>query len=266
MVSIRLVMNGGIIDKADKGTHAYSEEEVKEQMALAYSEYQMAKYANETEKTPEQFIEERLGNTFSNVENVSITNGVINATIDGKTYQSEHISGANNNDSINYGAKTKETISVGDDITIGTERFKVARKTSNKIYAIPYYNIELKTDNPKQSASSQSSVFATEQYWEGHDGSDISMDNEKNLIQRYITAYKNTLSALGAPNVTVRVINYSDVSEIDESLLNPGNTGIYWLGTSASIDCIFDVDEDGFIDQLSFDGDNGVRPIIEINI
>ena len=37
MVSIRLVMNGGIIDRAEKGTKAYTEAEVQEQIKLAYS-------------------------------------------------------------------------------------------------------------------------------------------------------------------------------------------------------------------------------------
>ena len=35
MVSIRLVMNGGIIDRAEKGTQAYTESEIQEQIKLA---------------------------------------------------------------------------------------------------------------------------------------------------------------------------------------------------------------------------------------
>ena len=45
IVSIRLVMNGGIIDRAERGTKAYSDAEIQEQLKLAYQEYQMAKYS-----------------------------------------------------------------------------------------------------------------------------------------------------------------------------------------------------------------------------
>ena len=46
IVSIQLIMNGGIIDRAERGTEAYSEAEIKEKIATAYSEYQMSKYQN----------------------------------------------------------------------------------------------------------------------------------------------------------------------------------------------------------------------------
>ena len=44
MVSIRLVMNGGIIDRAERGTAEYSVAEEKEQIQLGYKEYQMAQF------------------------------------------------------------------------------------------------------------------------------------------------------------------------------------------------------------------------------
>lgn len=44
MVSIRLVMNGGIVDRANRGTYTYSVSEEKEQIQLGYQEYQMAKF------------------------------------------------------------------------------------------------------------------------------------------------------------------------------------------------------------------------------
>ena len=47
MVSIRLVMNGGIIDRAERGTAAYSEAEIQEQIKLAYSEWQTAQWTSD---------------------------------------------------------------------------------------------------------------------------------------------------------------------------------------------------------------------------
>ena len=86
MVSIRLVMNGGIIDRAEKGTKAYTEAEIGEQIKLAYAEWQTARWTGET-RTAEQFITARLQSTFgqtngeSNVKNVSVTNGKVIAEI-----------------------------------------------------------------------------------------------------------------------------------------------------------------------------------------
>ena len=46
MVSIRLVMNGGIIDKSKNAVDKYSNEEIMEQIKLAYQEYQMSQYTD----------------------------------------------------------------------------------------------------------------------------------------------------------------------------------------------------------------------------
>ena len=46
MVSIRLVMNGGIIDKSKNAVDKYSQEEVMEKIKLAYQEYQMSQYTD----------------------------------------------------------------------------------------------------------------------------------------------------------------------------------------------------------------------------
>ena len=86
IVSIRLVMNGGIIDRAERGTQAYSDAEIEEQIKLAYAEWQTAQFTGET-RTAEQFITARLQSTFgqtngeSNVKNVSVTNGKVIAEI-----------------------------------------------------------------------------------------------------------------------------------------------------------------------------------------
>ena len=46
IVSIRLVMNGGIIDKSKNAVDKYSNEEIMEQIKLAYQEYQMSQYTD----------------------------------------------------------------------------------------------------------------------------------------------------------------------------------------------------------------------------
>ena len=46
MVSIRLIMNGGIIGKSEKATNDYSIAEEKEQIQLGFKEYQMAQFTD----------------------------------------------------------------------------------------------------------------------------------------------------------------------------------------------------------------------------
>ena len=77
-VSINLVMNGGIIDKSKSAIDKYSEEEIGEQIKLAYLECQTEKLSN-SNINEEDFLTTSLKKTFGNdnVKNVSVTNGKI---------------------------------------------------------------------------------------------------------------------------------------------------------------------------------------------
>ena len=85
MVSIRLVMNGGIIDKANKGVNAYNEAEVKEKIQLAHSELEMAKFTN-SNLDETQFLTERLEAQGLTGATVEATSDGWNITYNGKTY------------------------------------------------------------------------------------------------------------------------------------------------------------------------------------
>ena len=77
MVSIRLVMNGGIIDRANRGTQAYSEAEIQEQIKLAYSEWQTAQFTGDSNGDAATFMQTRLRTALKdNGLAVSGSNGV----------------------------------------------------------------------------------------------------------------------------------------------------------------------------------------------
>ena len=90
VVSINLVMNSGIIDKAEHSISKYIESEIGEQIKLAYSEYQIKEFEG-TEETAEKIIGDRLKETFED-ENltVKVNNGkvIVNTTVkdEPKTY------------------------------------------------------------------------------------------------------------------------------------------------------------------------------------
>ena len=71
MVSIRLVINGGIIGKAEHGKDKYSEAEIKEHINLAYSEWKMSNESNGGINLKD-VLENRLEEVYG-AENVSIT-------------------------------------------------------------------------------------------------------------------------------------------------------------------------------------------------
>lgn len=50
---------------------------------------------------------------------------------------------------INYGGKTAQTVELGDEISIDTEKFTVLSNNGTKIKAIPYYNITLSLEEPR---------------------------------------------------------------------------------------------------------------------
>ena len=273
MVSIRLVMNGGIIDRAEKGTKAYTEAEIGEQLKLVYAEYQMGQY-----QTPVD-IEARLKEIFGNdnVQNVSVANGKLTATIKGKKYDYDIATGTAGEhvyvDPFNYGeGKTKTTVAAGDEITITngttTEYFTVISNTNGTILAMPKYNITLTEDHPVQSSSAGTTSFSTTNYWTQGDDT-IVMSDSRNNIQKYINAYKTTLEDMGAEGITVRAAKYSELNAegVTPAMRNPSSTGEFWFGSGFSSDAarVWIIGNDGSINHTYYDSSFGVRPVIIIS-
>ena len=131
MVSIRLVMNGGIIDRAEKGTKAYTEAEVQEQIKLAYSEWQTARWTGET-RTAADFVKASLEKTYgeNTVDKVEESEGVFTVKFkDGREYTynvstgtTEKVAKWNDNGDGTYTHSEKGTkIQVGDIVKYETK-------------------------------------------------------------------------------------------------------------------------------------------------
>ena len=126
IVSIRLVMNGGIIDKSKSAVDKYSQEEVQEQIKLAYSEWQMGQYTGET-RTAAEFMQAKLNSIYGTgaVTNVTETEGVFTVTFaDGKEYTYNVTTGTtekvakwndNGNNTFTH-SETGQTVEVGDTV------------------------------------------------------------------------------------------------------------------------------------------------------
>ena len=272
MVSIRLVMNGGIIDKSKNAVDKYSKEEIGEQLKLAYSEYQMSQYTG----TPID-IQAKLREIYGNDAKATLANGKLTATIKGKKYDYDIATGTAGEhvyvDPFNYGeGKTKTTVAAGNEITITngttTEYFTVISNTNGTILAMPKYNITLTEDHPVQSSSAGKTSFSTTNYWTQGDDT-IVMSDSRNNIQKYINAYKTTLEDMGAEGITVRAAKYSELNAegVTPAMRNPGQTGSFWLGSGSSngANYVWGVSSDGSISYNSYDLSYGVRPVIIIS-
>ena len=83
-VSISLVINNGILDKAKSAVDKYSEGEIEEQIKLAYTEWQTAQWTGET-KTAQEFMEKRLQSALKD-DGLTVTGSFKVTLSNGKNY------------------------------------------------------------------------------------------------------------------------------------------------------------------------------------
>ena len=260
-VSISLVINNGILDKAKSAVDKYSEGEITEQIKLAYLECQTEKLSNSNVKE-EDFIRDSLREKL-NDSNLTVKAKedklTVKTTIKGepKIYVFKSNTGElyEYKDPFDYGGKTKETLVPGDDITLGTEKFRVFYNQDGVIKAMSWYNItlpsNLEIELPIQSLEAGNISFSTSAYWKNTEGwnqnpinnsVDINMTEKnqdgtyKNDIQKYIDGYKKRLENLGDKNVNVRVPQKFELEEtgVTGTMRWPSGNGGYWVASAVA--------------------------------
>ena len=181
---------------------------------------------------------------------------------------------------VDFGSKTASTIEAGENLTIGTESFRVLSKSSSQIIAVPFYNITLVTPEENSGAypeqtdatSGNTTDFSTEAYWtQGTDT--IDMTDSRNKIQKYITAYSTKLSNATGGKVTARVARYSEMnaSGVTNAMRNPGELRFYWTGSGApynadSVRVVVSLPNNYSYKTEAYDNAIGVRPVIVISL
>lgn len=235
--------DNGILQKATTAKENTDSSQIQERINLAYHSSLVDGQGEVTEPSLESELKKEFNKTTLDDDWIDKTSveGKWKITIDGISLAVP--AGVVNETSsiINYGNKTAETVDVGDDITIDTEKFKVIKKSTDgkKITAMPYYNLVLNQTPIKQATlenagtevgNAGTTAFSSEKFWTGK-GIDIDAMSSSN-IQTYIEEYQMTLQNLGASNVTTRVVKYSDVQNLTAEQCNPSGVGTFWLGTT----------------------------------
>ena len=183
---------------------------------------------------------------------------------------------------------------VGQDVTIGEERFKIIKKSTDgkTITAMPYYNLYI-AGNPttiKQATEDNYSSAGKIAFAPGSSptwgvGKNIDIDNTTtypNNVKEPIAKYETYLrDTLGASNVVAKIGRYYQVGTADATIteaeyignlsgLNPGSAATFWLGSSTSLiaDNVHLVDSNGSVGYNDFYDASygGVRPVIIITI
>ena len=279
--------NNGILQRA---SDAKEKTEIEKVIELAKMDILNQLMENRSSLIKKTQLVDILKKYFDNVDNLELPDDLSNTDIKlnanknyggykdielSRIYSDKIDSG--NMSTICLGNKNIETVDVGDDLTVGIrkirasnlEKFKIIKKEGNIITAIPYYNIEIKTDNPVQCGIAENSRFSKSKYV---NDSIIDMDNENNVIKDYIAAYQSTLELYGAKKVKTRVPLYSDVSTLTAEQRNPSGNGEYWLGTAFYASGLWRpaVVFESTIGSWDSYTDNrfgkGVRPIVEFDM
>ena len=128
MVSINLVMNGGIIGKSKNAVDKYSQEEIEEQIKLAHSEFEMQKYGLNPETNEATFLHTKLDPLYgtANVDIMGTYPLMVTVKNAGNTYVIKVASNGNTekvelgswtqNGAIITNTKTNQTLEVGDTV------------------------------------------------------------------------------------------------------------------------------------------------------
>lgn len=174
--------------------------------------------------------------------------------------------------------KDKKDLVLGDIVKINSEEFVIFAIGNEGIKALPYYNIEIKLNNPVQSKNAGTTQFASERYWDSTMTEVPMVDDNgnphpKNIVQKYINAYKETLKKYGVEGIQVRAATMNELSgnSVYNVTKEVRKNGMFWLSSCI----IYHPSQSGTVWHTSLDqgfGGNwydknyGVRPIIIIPI
>ena len=166
--------------------------------------------------------------------------------------------------SINYLGKTKETVQPGDDIKIGSERFKVFSKTSTEIKAMPYYNLNINETPIKQLKDTGESLETANVDLPPY----ISGSTINSIIDKYA-------EFLCCDEIQLKLAELNDINQsTDNTYLNPTRGHSFWINYKIrqrySINEYY-IDKDGNLTYAYLSSGSSpvylcVRPIIIIPI
>ena len=266
MVSIRLVMNGGIIGRAEKGTKAYSEAEIGEQLKIVYAEYQMSQYSGTPMTT--QDIQAKLREIYGNDTTASLENGKLTATIKGTTYEYDIATGKTQAGG-NSTPTTNAAYAVGDVVTLGGEDFYVIEASDASeatVKLLAKYNVKTESGEGQYTQTASANTLAFD---------DDSNDYATSQIKTHVDLYKTALEGrMGKATQEVRIMTKEEVEALGGNSSEHSTSGCpafineqnYWLGSPVVEDRVWGV---GGVDSglyndgdVYYDGFYGLRPVV----
>ena len=159
MVSISLIMNGGIISRAQNTVSDYKLAEEKEQIQLGYKEYQMAQFQ---EAQPQLKVE---GATVTPKDG----GGWTVAFASGRTYDVAANGTITEGSSSSSASNTQTAYAVGDEVTVGGESFYVLEASDasqSTVTLLAKYNLnQAGTAQAPNASDDTKCAFSSTNYW-----------------------------------------------------------------------------------------------------
>ena len=195
--------------------------------------------------------------------------------------------------------KTKDTVVVGDIVTIDTEEFYVVKRDGSDLVLLSHYNLNVGSNKkPGATEGIQDSevkgyvssgtkygniAFSSTSYWNGKVGTDYPgsycssntytsgtnctyvYDANSNL-KTYVDSYKTYLEGKGATIKSARLMTLEESYAFSNENQAAWKETSYWLGSANDTHNVWIVRSNGdfYGSGYSFDGLFGVRPVIII--
>jgi len=148
--------DNSILQKATDAKTNTDYSQIQERINLAYHSSLVEGQGKVTEPSLEDEIKKEFNKTTLDegwLDKTSVE-GKWRITIDGVVLDIPAGTSDETQSAINYGGKSAQTVIQGDDIIIGTEKFRVIKNESNTITAIAHYNLVLNSNPVVQATAS----------------------------------------------------------------------------------------------------------------
>ena len=199
-------MNGGIIDRAERGTTAYSEAEIQEQVKLAYSEWQIAQWTSDAGDAA-TFIQTRLRTSLKdNGLTVTEVNGTFIVTLTSGTEYTYDVSAGtvtkvgkwnDNGDGTYSYSETGTTIQVGDIVHYETILAKAENAVDSTKKAQLISDLSTYSGNTDTNYNTDNSIVRDSLTWQVLDTKDgkirliSSTPTTSKIVLRQVNGYNN---------------------------------------------------------------------------
>ena len=229
------------------------------------------------------------GNSVTDPETGLVMVGSVNILYSNNQYSYEYVDTTCSLTTCTFtDADSNNDYSLGDGVSCGGEEFYIISSNTDTVTMIAKKNIEVTTNNPKQSLSASTERFSRNTYWldmgsykSEYPAAIEQVSSIRNVydsnsdLKLYLDAYESYLSGLGF-QATARLLKIEDsITVCGANVLTNGTCthptilvdGVqdYWSGASSGGSNIIYVNHSNGLGYASYSSYYGIRPVVQMN-